>query len=238
MRGKSRSGIPLPAGKIEAPAVLSFGSATDAGRLGVRDRGTERPLRRPVDRAREYVDEPELSGHSERWPWFVGHAHPAVGASDARTGSSLKGLDVVRVLTIENLLENQDAGSSCNADHGRGRRLAGPASISECRRERRSAHRPVTVGAPRPNPLPRWTGPTGGATQASGQSRQDAAHFPPSDAAPPSPDHGVGGRELHDRRMSDAAGTPLCVSRTERCPEQTDDERRWKQALAREIHDF
>lgn len=116
--------------------------------------------------------------------------------------------------------------------------MAGPASISECVRERRSARKPVMVSAPRPNPLPRWKGPTGGATQASSQSRQDAARFRPSDAAPPSPDSGVGGRELHDRRMSNAGGSPLCVSRTERCPEQTDDERQWKQALAREIHDF
>jgi hypothetical protein len=89
------------------------------------------------------------------------------------------------------------------------------------------------VRAPRPNPLPRWTGPAGGVTQATYQARRDAAHFPPSDAAAAPPDPRVGGRELHDRRMSNAAGSPLCVSRTQRRrPEQTGDECQWKQALA------
>jgi hypothetical protein len=94
------------------------------------------------------------------------------------------------------------------------------------------------VRAPRLNPLPRWTGPAGGVTRATDQPRQDAAHFPPSDAAAPPPDPRVGGRELHDRRMSSVAG--LCVSRRtqRRRPKQTDYERQWKQALAREIHDF
>jgi len=94
------------------------------------------------------------------------------------------------------------------------------------------------VRAALPNPLPHWTGPAGGVTQASDQARQDAAHFPPSDTAPPPLDPRVGGRELDDRRMSSTAGSPLCVSRTQRRAEQTDDERQWKHPLAIEIHDF
>ena len=53
------------------------------------------------------------------------------------------------------------------------------------------------------------------------------------------PDLRVGGRELHDRRMSNTAGRSGNVSRTKRWrPEQADDERQRQEALAGEIHDF
>ena len=69
---------------------------------------------------------------------------------------------------------------------------------------------------PRTNPLARWTGPAGSLTYAIGPARQDAAHLSGSDAAVAPPELRVGGRELHDRRMSDTAGSPRGVSRPER----------------------
>lgn len=93
--------------------------------------------------------------------------------------------------------------------------------------------------APRTNPLSGWTGPPGSLTEATHGARQDAAHFPASDAAVAPPDLRDGGGELHDRRMSPTAGSPRGVSRTERWrPEQAEDKRQRQEALAGEIHDF
>jgi hypothetical protein len=94
------------------------------------------------------------------------------------------------------------------------------------------------VRAPGPNPRAARTGPAGGGTQKTDQALQKGAHSASSDAAAPT-DRLVRGRELHDRGMSDAAGSPGGVSRAERWrPEQTDDERQWEQTLAGEVHDF
>jgi hypothetical protein len=110
--------------------------------------------------------------------------------------------------------------------------------MSESVRSRRSARKPVAVRPPRPNPLTRCTGPAGGAARATDRTRQNAPHFPPSDATATT-DPRVGTRELGDREVDSAAAGPRGARRTEhRRPEQTDDERQWKQALAGEIHDF
>ena len=93
--------------------------------------------------------------------------------------------------------------------------------------------------APRTNPLLRWTGPVDSLTHAAHPARQDAAHFPGSGAAVAPPHLRVEGRELHHRRMSDTAGSPRSVSRTEgRRPEQAEDERQRQEALAGEIHNL
>ena len=63
--------------------------------------------------------------------------------------------------------------------------------------------------------LPRWAAPAGSATQVTDRPPQDAAYYRASDATAPA-DATVGGRELHDRRMSHAARSPRGVSRSER----------------------
>ena len=117
-----------------------------------------------------------------------------------------------------------------------GATLGRPALISKECAIRRSAREVVTVHAPRPNPLARWTGP-GRLRQVTDTARQEAAHPSTSDAAVAPPDLRVCGRERHDRRMINT-GRPRGVSRTERWrPKQADDERQRQETLAGEIHD-
>lgn len=107
---------------------------------------------------------------------------------------------------------------------------------SKSGRSRRSTRERVTGRTPCPEGRARHANPARSAPQSTDRPPQDGPYSRASDAAAPA-DPAVGGSELDNHRMKDAAGNPCGVRRRKcRCAGQGDNEREWEQALAGEIH--
>src|SRR5438270_1830118 len=117
-----------------------------------------------------------------------------------------------------------------------GQPLAAPLSSSPIRRSRRSSRVLVTRQEPRRDALASGARPDPWLTQSTAEPPRDHAQLHAADAAP-QPDPAGEGRELDNRRMTDSARSPGCLSRRERGrAEQGYDERYGEHALTGEIH--